>query len=363
MTLSIASSNNVQPVTPVQQTPATPGRSPLNSGDVLEALVLSRHADGKVTLQVKNTSIAAETLVALKAGEKLTVRVEQTLPHVVLRIVGGTAMQKLTELLCLHRSNPGAFADLFSASKNALNPALIEAHAGPAAARSAGLILQILDRCVFSRTTEGNPLFLKDLMSWIGLLLERDLMAGRIQSDRMETVKELLLKLAGEIREAGAAPHLKETLAFLQRGAKAIEGQQIAAVLGQELDRTLVLQAACQFPTGIRMQDIFIELDSEGPDGLPRFQCVLLLSMDALGEVIADASVWGGRLDCVLYCETPDIMDFMNLLLPELRDRLAAAGYAESFVRCMLKRDMQDAKSGYLAQKKLYSIQAVDIHT
>ena len=363
MTVPITSTKMLQPLMPIQQVSAAPGRLHLGSGELLEAVVLSRHGDGKVTLQVKNTSISAETLVALKTGEKLTVRVEQTLPHVVLRIVSGPEMQRLSELLCLHRSSPDAFAELFSASKNALNPVLIEAHAGPAAAKSAGLILQILDACVFSRATEGNPLFLKDVMSWIGLLLERDLMHGRVKPDRMETVKELLLKLAGEIREAGASSHLKSALAFVNRGTKAIEGQQVAAFLGQELDRTLVLQTACQFPTGIRMQDIFIERHPDGPDGRQRFQCVLLLSMDALGEIVADASVCGGRLDCVLYGETQDVIDVLNSLLPDLKSRLAAAGYAESSLRCLLKRDMQDTKSNYLAEKKLYALHAVDIQT
>ncbi|MBA4396425.1 MAG: hypothetical protein C0394_03460 [Syntrophus sp. (in: bacteria)] len=363
MTLPVTSPRIVQPLIPVQAVSATADRLRLISGEFLEALVLGQHGDGKVTLQVKNASITAETLVPLNTGEKLTVRVEQTLPQVVLRIVGGTELQKITELLCLHRTDPGGLARLFSGAKDILNPAVIEMHAGRAAAKSARMLLQILDACVFSRTTAGNPLFLKDMMGWIGLLLERNIMKGQEKSDRRETVKELLLKLATDICESGGAERLKETLAFLERGTKAIERQQIAAVLGQELDRSLVLQAACQFPAGIRMQDIFIDREADGPEGLQRFHCVLLLSMDALGEVIADASAYGARLDCTLYCETPEAIDFMNDLLPELRERLAAAGYAESFVRCALQRAMQDAKSGYMAKKKLYSLHAVDIHT
>jgi len=363
MTFPIASPRMVQPLIPVQDISATAGRLHLSAGELLEALVLSQHGDGKVTLQVKNTSFAAETLVALNAGEKLMVRVEQILPQVVLRIVGGTDMQKITDLLCLHRSNPGALAELFSGAKDILNPAGIEMHAGQAAAKSVRLLLQILDASVFSGATAGNPLFLKDMMGWIGLLLERNILKGQEKSDRGETVKELLLKLAGDIRDAGAAERFKEILAFLERGTKAIEGQQIAAVLGQELDRSLVLQAACQFPAGIRMQDIFIDQETDGPDGVQRFHAVLLLSMDALGEVIADASAYGSRLDCVLYCKTQEAIDFLIVLLPELRERLAAAGYAESFLRCALQRDMQDAKNGYMAKRSLYSLHAVDIHT
>ena len=361
--LPVTATRTVEPVIPVQEISATAGRLRLSAGQLLEALVLNQHGDGKVTLQVKNTSIAAETLVALNTGEKLTLRVDQTLPQVVLRIVGGTELQKITELLCMLRSNPVALADLFSGAKAILNPAVIETHAGQAAAKSARMLLQVLDASVFSRATAGNPLFLKDMMSWIGMLLERNLLKGQEKSDRRETVKELLLKLAGEIRDTGAAEPLKETLAFLERSTKAIEGQQIAAVLGQELDRSLVLQAACQFPDGIRMQDIFIDQETDGPDGQKRFHAMLLLSMDALGEVIADASACSSRVDCVLYCETPEACDFLTALLPELRDSLTAAGYAEPSVRCLLERNMREAKSGRLAEKRLYALHAVDIQT
>jgi hypothetical protein len=353
----------VHPLIPVQEISASAGRLRLIAGELLEALVLSQQGDGKVTLQVKNTSIAAETLVALKTGEKFTVRVEQTLPQVLLRIVGGTEMQKISELLCLHRANPGDLADLFSGAKNILNPAVIETHAGQAAANSSRMLLQILDTSVFSRATAGNPLFLKDMMTCIGLLLERNLLKGQEKSDSRETVKELLLKLAGEIRDTGAAEPIKETLEFLERGTKAIEGQQIAAVLGQELDRSLVLQVACQFPAGIRMQDIFIDQEADGTDGQQRFHAMLLLSMDALGEVIAEASAYGNRLDCVLYCEMPKAIDFLNVLLPELRDSLSAAGYAEPSVRCLLERNMREAKIERLAEKRLYALHAVDIQT
>jgi hypothetical protein len=363
MTLPITSPRMVQPLIPVQEISAAAGRLHLNTGELLEAQVLSQHVGGKVTLQVKNMSIAAETLVALNAGEKLTVRVEQTLPQVVLRIVSSTEMPKITELLCMHRSNPGALADLFSGAKNILNPAVIETHAGKAAAKSALSLLKALDAAVFSMTTTNNPLFVKDMMSWIGLLLERNLLKGQEKSDRRETVKELLLKLAREIRDTGAAEPLKEAMAFLERGTKAIEGQQITAILGQELDRSLVLQAPCQFNTGIRMQDIFIDQETDEPDGQKRFHAMLLLSMDALGEVIADASACGSRLDCILYCETPEACDFLSVLLPELRDRLSAAGYAEPSVRCALERNMQEAKSARMADKKLYSLHAVDIQT
>ncbi|MFH1081231.1 MAG: hypothetical protein V1766_13390 [Pseudomonadota bacterium] len=363
MTLPVTPPRMVHHLVPLQEISATAGRLHLNAGELLEALVLSQHGDGKVTLQVKNISIAAETLVALSTGERFTVRVEQTLPQVILRMVGGTEMQKITELLCLHRSDPGALANLFSGAKDILNPAVIKTHAGQAAAKSAEMLLQILDASVFSRTTAVHPLFLKDMMASIGLLLERNLLKGEDKSDSRETVKELLLKLAEEIRDANAAERLKETVAFLERGTKAIEGQQISAVIGQELDRSLVLQVACQFPAGIRMQDIFIDQETDGPDGLQRFHCVLLLSMDAIGEVIADASTYGNRFDCVLYCETPETLDFLTILLPELRDHMVAAGYAEVSVRCLLERNMKEAKSRRLAEKRLYTLHAVDIQT
>jgi len=335
----------------------------LRSGELLEALVLRNHGDGKVTVQVKNTPITAETRVSLNAGEKITLRVEQTLPNVILRMAGETELRKIGNLLRLHRCHAGALSELLDGAKNIIDPALIEAHAGHDAGKISLALLKLLEDAVFSNKTAENPLFVKDMMQWLGLLLERNLMKGQEKQDRTETVKELLLKLAAVIREGGSAQRMQSILSFLERGVKAVESQQIAAVLGQELDRALVLQAACQFPMGIRMQDIFMEQDGEDPDGQKRFRAILLLSMDALGEVFADASAYGSRLDCVLYCESPEARDFMTVLLPKLRDRLAAAGYKEPSLRCLLERNMEDAKSKRLAEKKLYSMHAVDIQT
>jgi hypothetical protein len=361
--LPVTPPRTVETVIPVPEMTAPAGRSFLRSGELFEALVLRNHSDGKVTVQIKNTSITAETRVALNAGEKITLRVEQMSPNIILRMAGETEIQKMGTLLRLHRSHSGALAELFSGAKDILDPALIEAHAGQAAAKTAMALLKGLEAAVFSMKTAENPLFVKDMMLWVGLLLERNLLKGQEKQDRMATIKELLVKLASAIRESDSADRLYSILAFLEDGVKAVEAQQIALVLGQELDQSLVLQAACQFPMGIRMQDIFIEQDAEGPDGQKRFHAILLLSMDALGEVIADASACGNRLDCVLYGETPEACDFLTAMLPELWDRLRAAVYTEPSVRCLLERNMKEAKSDRLSEKKLFSLHAVDIQT
>ena len=363
MTLSVTSNRNVMPVIPTQEISAATSGARLTAGEVLEALVFRNHGDGKLTLQVKNMSIPAETTIPLRSGERLTVRVEQVLPTVILRIVDGMEMQKIGDLLRLCRSNPGALSDLFSGAKDILNPDMIEARAGQQAAKSAQSLLQALDASIYSRTTTSNPLFLKDMMEGIGLLLERNLQKGQEQQGQKETVKELLLKLAGEIRSAAPAEHMDATLAFIERGTKAIEAQQMAMILGQDLDRSLVLQAACHFPTGIRMQDFFIDQEADGPEDSKSFHAVLLLSMDSLGEVIADASIRGNHLDCVLHCESPEAREFLNNLLPELRDRLTAAGYTDPSLRCALEQNMREKKKDYMAEKKLYTQHAVDIQT
>jgi hypothetical protein len=363
MALSVTSSPNVMPVNSTREVSPTPGGARLIAGELLEASVIRSHGDGNLTLQVKNMSIPAETRVPLMTGEKLTVRVEQTNPNIILRIVNGMESQKIGDLLRLYRSSPDALANLFSSAKDILNPDTIGTQVGREAAKSARSLLQALDASIYSRTTASNPLFLKDMMSGIGLLLERNILREQGKEGRKETVKELLLKLAGEVRTAAAAEPMDATLAFLEGGTKAIEAQQIATLLSQELDRSLVLQAACQFPAGIRMQDIFIDQEAERPDGSKPFHAVLFLSMDSLGEIIADASIRGNHLDCALHCETPETRDYLNTLLPELQDRLTAAGYPEASLRCVLERNMRERKKDYLAEKNLYSQHTVDIQT
>ncbi len=347
---------------PVPETAALSGRLMLRSGELIEALVLRNHGDGKVTVQLKNMPVTAETSVSLNAGERIMLRVEQALPNVILRMAGGMEIQKMGNLLRQHRSCISALAELFSGAKEVLNPELIEKHAGRDALKNVLALLKVLDGAVFSTATAKNPLFVKDMMQLLGLLFERNLLKGPDKQDSTETAKELLLKLASAVRESGAQS-LQGVLTFLERGLKSVEAQQIAALLGQELDHSLILQAACQFSGGIRMQDIFIDQDEEGPDGQKRFHATLLLSMDALGEVIADALISGNRLDCALYCETPEACDFLTAMAPELKDGLGAVGYGEPAVRCLLERNMREAKSDRLAEKKLFTLHAVDIQT
>jgi hypothetical protein len=333
------------------------------SGELIEALVLRNEGNGKVVVQLKNMPVTAETRISLNAGERILLRVEQTLPNVILRMSGGMEIQKISDLLRLHRSHTGALAELLSGAKEMLNPALIETHAGREAMKSVMALLKTLDSAVFSLTTAENPLFVKDMMNCLGLLYERNLHKGQDKQSQTETVKELLVKLISAIRNRSAPQQLQATLSFLERGLKSVEAQQIAAVLGQDLDHSLILRVACQFPLDIRMQDIFIDQDDENPDGQKRFHATLLLSMDTLGEIIADASVSGNRLDCALYCETSEACDFLTVMLPELKEGLGAAGYREPTIRCLLERNMRNAKGDRLAEKKLFTLHAVDIQT
>lgn len=361
MTTPVSPGRIVLPVIPVQQINAPPGRLHLGAGETLEAVVLSGNADGKVTLQVKNTSIIAQSRVLLEAGEKIVVRVERTTPSVILRLVGSRQEHNIGDLLRLQRSGSGALLEFFTRAGRMLDMASIETHAGLKAAQTAASLMRLAELCVFSNKTADNPLFIKEMAALLGLTMERDIL--KEQRERTESVKEMLLKLAAQLNVAGAAGKMKPLAAFLEKGIKSVEAQQLAAVLGQELDRSLVLQAACQFPAEIRLQDIHIDREADNPDGAGRFRAVLFLSMDRLGEIIAAASISGMRMDCVLHCETREACEFLSDLLPELRDRLTAAGYAEPALRCMIEKHMAQAKNDYKAGKKLYSRNAVDIVT
>lgn len=363
MQFPLVNTRSVEPVIPVPPAAAASGRLILQPGELLEALILRTHGNGTVTLRLKGLPVVADSRISLNAGERILLRVEQTFPNMILRMAGEAEIRTMADLLRLHRCHGGTLAELLSCAREVLDPVLIERHAGPDALRSAMALLKALDGTVLSKEGAANPFFIKDMMQRLGLLLERDLLKGSDRQDHGETAKALLLKLAAAIREGDAPRPLQTVLAFLERGIRSVEAHQIAALLGQELDHSLILQAACHFPAGIRMQDIFIEGEDDGPDGQKRFHATLLLSMNAIGEIIADASICGSRLDCVLSCETREACAFLTAMLPELRDGLAAAGYREPSVRCTLEPNMKDAKSERLARKKLFTLHAVDIRT
>ncbi|MCX5836694.1 MAG: hypothetical protein NTX62_06960, partial [Deltaproteobacteria bacterium] len=117
MTSLIPSTQSSQPIISVLNAVKATTPTPLISlmiGENLDARVLAHDRDHRVLLQIKNTPLIADTQIPLQTGDKLTVRVDQLHPNIVLRIISreDADIIKANEFVKLFRSNPGAFKDM-----------------------------------------------------------------------------------------------------------------------------------------------------------------------------------------------------------------------------------------------------------
>ena len=89
---------------------------PLSVNEVVEADVLEKIGDRKLAILLKTAKILVDSEIPFKGGEKITVKVEQLHPRVILRFIQNekkTEDSKISDYLKSYRSNPKALYDLF----------------------------------------------------------------------------------------------------------------------------------------------------------------------------------------------------------------------------------------------------------
>ena len=86
-------------------------------GEMLNALVIGKDSAHGVRLQIKNSTIVADSQIPLHIGEKLTVRVDQISPSVVLKIVNRPEEDlKSRGFVKFFRSNPQALKEFLDSA-------------------------------------------------------------------------------------------------------------------------------------------------------------------------------------------------------------------------------------------------------
>ena len=353
---------------------------PLVPGESLDVRVLGYDRDNKVLLQIKNSTLTAESQLPLHIGEKLTVRVDQLRPSIVLRVVTpeNSDISKANEFLKLYRSDPGALKDMIITAKDLFSGESLKELSKLISNQNIQAIHKVLDHLIISKSNVADPLFVKNYITALGVMLESGLMKALAEPALPEdgkngpTLKETLLKLSSELQALLAAPDsadfetqqkIKQISSFVDHALSVIESLQIVNVLAQEQDNLVTLQIPFQCPDAIKMQNIFIETDREKKGSEQGKQCriVLFLDMDSIGEVAVDAGIRNGSFRCTIKCESQDVVDFISVILPELQEKLSGIGYSSSYVQCVLDKDIQSWKLDFLSDYKLFSQNTVDL--
>jgi len=378
--ISPLSSEQAISVQEVSPSPPTTPIMPLVPGESLDVRVLGYSRDNKVMLQIKNSILAAESQLPLQVGEKLTVRVDQLRPSIVLRVITleDSDIFKANESLKMYRSNPTALRDMIITAKNFFSVDNLKELSNLISNQNIQEIQKVLNHIIISKTNVANPLFLKDYITALGLTLESGLMKALTapalpeNEESSQSLKETLLKLSSELHALQTVPDstnfesqqkMKQLSDFVDHSLSVIESLQIVNVLAQEQDNLFTLPIPFQCLDTIRMQNIFIETDQgkNGHDPGKQYRIVLFLDMDALGEVAVDAGIRYGSLQCTIKCENQGVLDFMSAFLPELQDRLASIGYSTSYVQCTLDKDLKAWKLDFLSNHRLFSQNTIDL--
>lgn len=353
---------------------------PFVPGENLNALVVGHPSPHTVRLQIKNTTMTADSQIPLQVGEKLTVRVDQIVPSIVLKVINRTEDETLISsgFIKYFRSNPQALKELFDLAKDFFGGEKLTELSGHISSKDTLTIANLMDKIIISKANVTNPLFLKESVAALGLTFERGLMQNLLapllptEEKSDPTMKEVLLKmssdlksteLTGDLAKTGVQQKIEQLSGFVDQALRVIESLQIVNVLAREQDQLFAFQIPFQFPGGIRMQDIFIETEARGNEQNKgkRYRVVLFVDMDALGELAVDAGVNEGKLRCTIKCQNREVRDFITALLPELQEKLASVGYAESALQCNLERELPSWKQDFLANYRLFSQSAIDL--
>lgn len=360
------------------QSARTASDLPLAVGESIEAVVLGHDGKQTAVLKIKNAAVTADSEAPLLKGERLTLRVEQLEPSLVLKITSRESAdtQKINEFLKMYRSNPDALRDWILTAKDILGGAPLKTLAGSMGNLDLQALLTAFNKIIITRDGLANPLFLKDYIESLGLALEKTLRKALtdpavLKNEKLtDNLKTLLMKTEAAIRqlpsptsEQEPSRQIQSLLRFVETGSRVIEQMQIVNSLTLDQDRLLVFQLPLQCHEGIRMQDIFIEKDSpqDTADEGGKYRIVLFLDMDALGEMVCDATMKNKQLSAVIKTENRKVCDFLAPLLAELRDRLSASGYDCGALTCVTERRIAAWKRGFLGSHHLFSHNTINI--
>jgi len=166
--------------------------------------------------------------------------------------------------------------------------------------------------------------------------------------------------------EAGNFPAAEKLAGFVRSSLEAINAHQVVNYLLQEYEGKYQFQIPLLFPGNSGTAEIFIEFgdrESKGSGHQGDKNVLFLLDMDALGTIIAEATITGNKIGCVLKCPDSAVGNFVKPFLRELEEGLTAQGYDVEYLRCVVdhRNTLEMKETSSREFQNLFSLDGIDL--
>ena len=351
---------------------------PLSVGEVVEADVLENFGGKKLLILLKMAKILADSEIPFKRGEKITVKVKQLYPKVVLHFMQEgkkTKNSKIDDYVRFYRSNPKALHDLFVEIGKEFNQDSLGDLLSLIGKQNIKNIENILESLMISKESLDNKFFLKEYIYKFGYLIEKGFKdvvnknpvdRAATLKDSSQTLKGLLIKISAKLKlltETRNFPAAEKLSNFVKSSLKTIESHQVINYLLQEHEGKYMFQIPILFPESMGLAEIFVkpgDKNSENRDRQKHKSVLFLLNMDALGDVVIEAKIVDKNIGCILKCEDSNLREFILPLLDGLAKRLGDLEYKVDYLKCIIETDILK-KDEYRELQGLFAQDKVDL--
>ena len=308
----------------------------LSKHEIVEGRVLKSLCSGKALLAIKGRQALAQSSIPLTEGSVLSLKVEETGPLPILKLVGVRAAD--TEAV--------NSALIMSAVKENLWKSIFEGIQSYGLSReSVSRFQELLDALSSRLFSKSTPELLSLLIDKSGIMWEAKIKKAvthqRIGTDAFNEIingdlKGLTSKmLTAKGKEAG----------LLQRLVSTLENLQILNHLGLEHSRKIFLPVPMQLPGGLfTIGQLLIQLPHRRQDervskdvGKDSARITFLLELSNLGPLRADLTIHEHRIEGSFLLTNEEAKSLVEEAIPNLIQRLVESGFSVTFLECRLK--------------------------
>jgi len=331
----------------------------LAEGQLLEGKVVKVLNNNTYLVNFRGSKVVAESMIPLKTGQGIQVRVVQTYPQVVMNLIREVIPeQKVLSLIRSYLPLQINWAELIEDLSRVLTDREFRLLEMIVDKEMLEKVLLSLSSLSFDENKVGNSENIKQFIEYSGLLYESKLKRSLFRrkglpEQLMKTVekdfKGLLLRLSKKLEDVMERLNeseeivLKSKVGSLLRkvssSIKRIELHQLVNYLTIRNDQQLVFQIPLILPDGLKTAELYIRNNyKKGRKKQDDFHIVFLLNMKGLGELRIDTHLFKKRIGCKIQVGNVETANFVKGNLSELSQRLESLGYIvdklECFVSC-----------------------------